>query len=115
MAPTVTREELHAAIDAGTAVVLEALGPEHYEKEHLPGARNLPLDRIDELAARVIPTRDTLVVTYCSDSACSNSALARQRLVELGYTDVRVYPDGKQAWVEAGLPVEHGPDPKVAA
>jgi rhodanese-related sulfurtransferase len=27
---------------------------------------------------------------------------------QLGYTDVRVYAEGKKDWQEAGLPVEQG-------
>jgi len=36
-------------------------------------------------------------------------------LEALGYTDVRKYAAGKEDWVGAGLPVEHGPDAVAAA
>jgi len=109
MAETITREELCTVIETGGVVVLEALPPMYFEKEHLPGARNLPLDDIDGLAARLIPATDSTVVTYCSNAACNNSTIAAQRLEVLGYTNVRKYAEGKQDWVDAGLPVEHGP------
>ncbi len=114
MADTITRDELRTAIDAGTVVVLEALPPMYFEKEHLPTARNLPLDEIDELAARLIPSTETPVVTYCSNTACNNSSIAADRLTALGYANVRKYAEGKQDWVEAGLPVEHGQDAVAA-
>ncbi len=114
MADTITRDELRTAIDAGGVVVLEALPPMYFDKEHLPTARILPLDDIDELAPLLIASTDTPVVTYCSNTACNNSSIAADRLTALGYANVRKYAEGKQDWMEAGLPVEHGPDAVAA-
>ncbi len=107
-ASPISRAELQAKLAAGDdVVVVEALGPMYYDDAHLPGARNLPHDQVDELAATVLPDRDAFVVVYCSNTACQNSVVASTRLVELGYTDVHEYVEGKQDWIEAGLPVEH--------
>jgi len=104
----ITRQELQIKLEAGDdVVVVEALGPMYYDDAHLPGARNLPHDQVDELAATVAPDRDAFVVVYCSNTACQNSVVASRRLVELGYTDVHEYVEGKQDWIDAGLPVEH--------
>jgi rhodanese-related sulfurtransferase len=44
------------------------LGPEEFEEDHLPGAINIPLRRIEMQAReRLDPTRPVLV--YCWDSA----------------------------------------------
>jgi len=104
----ITRQELQRKLesDASRTVVVEALGPKYYDDAHLPGARNLPHDRVDQLAGAVLPDKDTTVVVYCSNTACQNSAIASRRLVQLGYTNVREYVEGKQDWIEAGLPVE---------
>ncbi len=103
----ITRQELQIKLEAGDdVVVVEALGPMYYDDAHLPGARNLPHDQVDELAATVLPDRDAFVVVYCSNTACQNSVVASRRLVELGYTDVHEYVEGKQDWIDAGLPVE---------
>lgn len=105
--PAVTRQEIQAKLDAGDDfVVVEALGPMYFDDAHLPGARNLPHDRVDELAAEVLPDKGAFVVVYCSNTACQNSVVASRRLVELGYTQVHEYVEGKQDWIEAGLPVE---------
>lgn len=108
MADTINREELRQAIEEGTVVVLEALPPAYFEKEHLPGAQNLPLDALDERAPRLAVDKNQMIVTYCSNTMCNNSAVAAERLRELGYRNVRKYPGGKQDWIEAGLPVETG-------
>jgi rhodanese-related sulfurtransferase len=103
----ITRDELAATLASGDEIVIvEALGPMYYDDAHLPGARNLPHDQVDELAATVLPDRDAFVVVYCSNTACQNSVVASRRLVELGYTRVHEYVEGKQDWIEAGLPVE---------
>lgn len=108
MADVINREELRRAIEEGSVVVLEALPPMHFDKEHLPGARNLPLDDLDELAGQLMPDKDQAIVTYCANDACRNSAIAAERLRGLGYANVREYRGGKQEWIEAGLPVEVG-------
>ncbi len=108
MADTISREELQREMAEGAVVVLEALPPMYFAKEHLPGARNLPLDELDDLAPRVVPDKEQAIVTYCSNTACNNSTIAAARLRDLGYRNVRKYPGGKQDWIEAGLPVEAG-------
>jgi rhodanese-related sulfurtransferase len=54
----------------------------------------------------VLPEKDACVIVYCSNTACQNSVVASRRLAELGYTNVHEYVEGKQDWIEAGLPVE---------
>lgn len=114
MVRIIEREELRARIEAGSVVVLEALPPMYYEKEHLPGALNLPHDQVDELAPSLVADRATPVVVYCANEPCANSGIAARRLEELGYTDVSEYALGKQDWIEAGLPVESGAVPADA-
>jgi rhodanese-related sulfurtransferase len=107
MVTPITREQLQARLEAGDDVTLvEALGPMYYDDAHLPGAINVPHDRVDELAPQLLPSLDATIVVYCSNTPCPNSAIASARLVQLGYTDVLEYVEGKQDWIEAGLPVE---------
>jgi rhodanese-related sulfurtransferase len=105
----IDRDELKSKIDRRESfVLLEALSPEHFHLAHLPGARNVPPDRVKELAPVLIPTKETEVVTYCAAPTCTASAEVARELQRLGYTKVRHYAGGKQEWVAAGLPVERG-------
>ena len=108
MHATITRDELRTAIDEARVTLVEALPPMYFMDSHLPGAINLPHDRVRELAPALLPDRDAPIVTYCANTPCQNSGIAAATLVAMGYTDVREYVEGKQDWVDAGLPVEAG-------
>ncbi|HZR14655.1 MAG TPA: rhodanese-like domain-containing protein [Acidimicrobiia bacterium] len=103
----ITRDALRARIENGDdIVVVEALPASYWEEGHLPGAGNLPHDADDATIASVLPDRDATVVVYCANTACQNSTVLARRLDALGYTRVYEYGEGKQDWVEAGLPLE---------
>ena len=67
MPHVVTRDELQGLLRQGAQLV-EVLPAKEYEEEHLPGARSLPLRRLEkEARERLDPERP--VVVYCWDSA----------------------------------------------
>jgi rhodanese-related sulfurtransferase len=105
----ISRDDLKALVDAGeTVTIVEALPEEYYRQAHLPGALLLPHDQVDELAPALLPDKAATIVVYCSSLPCPNSAIAAERLAELGYTAVFEYAAGKQDWIDAGYPVERG-------
>ena len=71
-------------------VLVEALGAAYYADAHLPGAINIPPDRVEQLAPTLLPDFDADIVVYCSGS-CSSSEMTAQHLEGLGYRRVRVY------------------------
>ncbi len=113
---TITRDELHHKLLSTTRpIVVEALPQKYYDDKHLPGALNLPHDQVDALAPELLPDKHAQIVVYCANRQCQNSHIAAHRLAVLGYTDIAVYPGGKQEWDEAGLPFEFAAEPAVAA
>ncbi|MEV0229722.1 rhodanese-like domain-containing protein [Nonomuraea sp. NPDC050786] len=106
MTALITREELKAAIDAGTVTVIDALGGDYYAKQHLPGAIPLVEAEVADRAAQLLPDRNAAIVTYCSNPACNNSQAVATRLEGFGYTQVRKYREGIEDWAAAGLPLE---------
>jgi rhodanese-related sulfurtransferase len=105
--PRIERDELLELIESGSPLVLvDALAPMSYAHSHLPGAINLIPERVDDEAARRIPDLDANVVVYCANAECESSVEVAERLVALGYTNVRHYAGGKAEWTEAGLPLE---------
>jgi rhodanese-related sulfurtransferase len=105
----VDRDELQRLLASGADFVLvDALSPMAYAHSHLPGAINITPDWVDGRAQRRIPDLETAVVVYCADAECMSSVRVAERLLELGYRNVRHYAGGKRDWVDAGLPVEGG-------
>lgn len=78
-------------------------------------ALNLVEDDVPQRAAELLPDRGTAIVTYCANPACPNSEAVANRLVALGYTNVRKYREGIEDWVAAGLPTEVGAPPARAS
>jgi rhodanese-related sulfurtransferase len=65
MARKIERDEVRR-LAGGGAQLVEVLPKEEYEEEHLPGAINLPLRRL-EAEARDVLDRDRPVIVYCWD------------------------------------------------
>lgn len=103
----ITLDELKRQLDAGLPLTLvEVLAPHAYRRAHLPGAINLPILGLRRMAEAMLPDKQAAIVVYCQNAHCGSSAKAAQVLAELGYTNVRQFRDGKDAWIAAGYPVE---------
>ncbi|HEX2173594.1 MAG TPA: rhodanese-like domain-containing protein [Dehalococcoidia bacterium] len=66
MPTTIDRNEVQRLRERGVPVV-EVLPSKEYEEQHLAGAINIPLRRLDE-EAPVRLRRDQPVVVYCNDA-----------------------------------------------
>jgi rhodanese-related sulfurtransferase len=102
------RDDIHAHLQAGTPMnLVEALPEKYYRDGHLPGAIQLNHDEVRAQAGTRLPAKDAFIVVYCANTPCRNSRIAAQTLASLGYTNVAEYEEGKQDWIEAGLPIEN--------
>lgn len=109
MPTPISREELAHRLRVGEPQTLvEVLGYDWWADAHLPGAVNLPADRVPELAPALLPDAEAPLVVYASRS-CAEADHAAATLEALGYRDVQVYAEGKEDWIEARLPVEREP------
>ncbi|WP_428605044.1 rhodanese-like domain-containing protein [Sedimenticola sp.] len=104
MIQKISREEILENLDNNRPMTLvEALPLQYFEDQHLPGAININFDEIEQLAPKVLPDKEALIVVYCANTPCQNSTKAAFKLTTLGYTHVREYAEGKEDWVNAGL------------
>lgn len=102
----ITREELWQKLNhPKKSVLLEAAAPEDYRQSHLPGALNLPPERVPAVASELIPRKDIEVIVYCAGADSDASERVAQQLLTLGFSNVRLYAGGKRDWIEAGLPI----------
>ena len=67
MANTINRDDLKEKIDRKDDFVLvETLPATAYHHAHLPGAINLPPDRVTSDAMKLIPNKSADIVVYCA-------------------------------------------------
>ena len=67
MVKTISREELKEKIDRSDRFQLvETLPETAFHHAHLPGASNLPPDRVKELAPTLLPDKNADIVVYCA-------------------------------------------------
>ena len=70
MVENIDRDELRAKLDrVDPVVLLEVLAPRYYRHSRLPGAVNLPPGKTAEMAADLLPDKQTEIVLYCWDTA----------------------------------------------
>ncbi len=104
---TISRDELTEKIARHDKFRLVEVLPEaDYHQAHLPGAINLPPDQVARLAFKRLRDREAEIVLYSDGSTSHPSEEAARELAERGYTHVRDYAEGKQDWIDSGLPVE---------
>ncbi|HXM49167.1 MAG TPA: rhodanese-like domain-containing protein [Pyrinomonadaceae bacterium] len=67
MPKTISRDELRLKIDRHDEYLLvETLPEAAYHHAHLPGAINLPPQKLAELAATLLPNKQAEIVVYCA-------------------------------------------------
>ena len=87
---------LSAWLAVGDTVVIDVREPAEHQREHIAGARLMPLSRLD---AQALPA-DKRIVLCCASGCRSKTAARRLGLAGLAHLDGGIY-----AWMEAGLPV----------
>lgn len=94
-------EAVAAALADGRPVIDVRKGSE-WEAGHLPGTKNLPLQRLVEHLGDV--ARDQPLILHCQTS--SRSAIAASVLAAHGFGPVSVYAGGWSEWSRSGRPTE---------
>jgi rhodanese-related sulfurtransferase len=103
--PVVTAPELGRLLQEQPGLpVLDVRRPWEFEKGHLPGASNLPLDQLPLRARDLDPART--VAIHCQSGYRSATAAG---FLERHGIPHRNMPGGFAAWVAAGLAAETGP------
>jgi rhodanese-related sulfurtransferase len=104
----VSLAEMKRIFDTGTAYIIDARDPYEYDEGHIPGAINVPYDRLPEyldMLSGEVPM-DGEVIVYCRGPDCDFSDTLATELKILGYQNVRVFTGGWEQWNGAGYPVE---------
>jgi rhodanese-related sulfurtransferase len=84
----------------GDTIFVDARFATDYDRAHLPGAINLPVDLDGQgLRQRVIALdRDARIVVYCQSAACPFAGVVARRLISEGFRRVSIYRAGWATW-----------------
>lgn len=99
----VCAEELLAKTREEGVMVLDVRPEEEYRAGHIPGARSVPIERLEAYLEEI--PKDREVVAYCRGLYCVFSDEAVALLRSRGYRARRL-EEGLPDWRAAGLPVE---------
>jgi rhodanese-related sulfurtransferase/DNA-binding transcriptional ArsR family regulator len=100
--PVPAREVL-TRLKNGLVTVLDVRPAEEFAAGHLPGAINVPVDKLETYLSK-LPKRKE-VIAYCRGPYCLMSFEAVEKLRKRGFKAKRL-EDGYPEWRAAGLPVE---------
>lgn len=91
---------------AGSAFMVDARDATAFEKEHIEGALNASPTQagVDSLAW--IAAADPYVITYASSASQRQAGVLADKLIDAGFTRVRVLLYGIEGWKDAGHPIE---------
>jgi hydroxyacylglutathione hydrolase len=105
--PQITVDELAARRrEVADLQVVDVRRKGEYAAGHVPGARHLPLDRLERDVAQLDPLRPTAAI--CAGGYRSSAATSL--LERHGFADLVNVIGGTSAWIGAGHEVEEGAD-----
>lgn len=99
---TIAYQQLKDLQERDTATLINVLSSEHFEKTHIPGAINVPLENPDfvEEVRKIIGGKNEPVVVYCASYSCDKSRLAAVKLDQAGFSNIMCYEGGAKEWQE---------------
>jgi rhodanese-related sulfurtransferase len=73
-----------------------------YDPGHIPTAINIPDLHFDRMVDKLPPDKSTLLIFYCEGPECMLSHQSAFKAEKLGYTNIKVYPEGYPDWIAKG-------------
>jgi len=86
------------------AVVVDVCEAEEFATGHVVGARNVPLNQLEDKLAAQVKNKNLPLILVCQTGARSGRALAIAK--KLGYEQAQSLAGGLTAWRSANLPLE---------
>ncbi len=93
--------------ESNNALFIDARHESDFQAGHIRGAVNVALKKFDTHFAKLNNiSKDKLLIVYCDGSECNSSIELAVKLMESGFTNVKVFFGGWQEWNSAKLPIE---------
>jgi len=104
---TISTQELHQRLQNKPGFEFwNVLTNEYFKGENIAGSRHVPLDKVGAETREADIPKNAEIVVYCAGPKCPQSRLAAEKLLKLGYDNVRAYEGGLEEWKQAGYSVE---------
>ncbi|MDD5657657.1 MAG: rhodanese-like domain-containing protein [Elusimicrobia bacterium] len=97
-----TPRELKPRLNKDQVLILDVRDRDAYAKEHIPSARNVPLEELTQNLGRLLKERP--IVVYSWGYACNLAPRACLELAERGFK-VRLLVGGIEEWMRQGFSV----------
>ena len=91
-------------INRERAVMIDVRDATEYAAGHATGARNVPLDQLEQKLPGTVKNKSLPVLLMCATGARAQRALATAK--KLGYEQAQVVGGGLKSWKYANLPIE---------
>nr|WP_041943961.1 rhodanese-like domain-containing protein [Variovorax paradoxus] len=101
---TLTAQGAVQLINRERAVLVDVREPEEFATGHMIGAKNVPLNQLDEKLTSTVKNKNVPLLLVCATGARAQRAVAMAK--KLGYEQAQAVAGGLKAWKEANLPVE---------
>lgn len=88
------------------AVFVDARSAASFHRGHIPGAVNVPVNRIISAISNLPANKETSLITYCGSLECPNAYQLMNILLAQGYSNVKFFPRGLRGWQALGYPLE---------
>jgi len=112
---TIEREQLQKKLETSSPdnenatrgfALVNVLGRDAFEEEHIPGSINIPKGREDEFEKRFDHGKE--IIVYCASPSCDASPKVAAELVRRGFGRVVDYEAGMSEWKAVGNQVSLG-------
>jgi rhodanese-related sulfurtransferase len=91
-------------INRERAVVVDVSEAEEFAQGHVGGAKNVPLNQIEQRLPEVVKNKTVPLIIVCPSGARAARGAATAK--KLGYDKAQALAGGLKAWKEANLPLE---------
>ena len=112
---TIDREQLQRKLETSSPdnenarrgfALVNVLGRDAFEKEHIPGSINIPKGREEDFEKRFDHGKE--IIVYCASPGCDASPKVAAELTRRGFSRVVDFEAGMSDWKEAGNQVASG-------
>jgi len=86
----ISQDKAKEIMDSGeNHIIIDVREKDEYDEGHIPGAILIPHLSINELADKMLPDKDALILVYCRSGR--RSKIAADSLAKLGYSNVKEF------------------------